>query len=118
MNIEKLLKFSLNEDSVIQLEKGELVDITNHARTSLMPKELFVDKKYKLKIGEIYMCKSDIILNIAKKSHNHPYISALYCIYNNKHIIIIANNSYVFFNGLSVEPLEFTIMDNYYNKIN
>jgi|UniRef100_A0A6C0CY93 hypothetical protein len=118
MNIEKLLKFSLNDSSIL-LEKGELVDITNHTKTALMPKHLFIDKKYKIKSSDVYMCKSDIILTIAKKSHSHPYISSLYCKYDNKHILIMANNSYVFFNGLSVEPVEFSMlnMDNYMNTI-
>lgn len=106
--IEKILKFKFEDNNFI-LEKGEMVNISDDKRSTLMPKKLFVDKKYRIKHG-VYMCKSDFCMSLARKNHSHPNISAIYCPYEGKHILIVPKNSYSFINDSSVEPTDFNVI--------
>ena len=93
-----------NEDKL-----GEFVDITNNSNSKLMPKEAFISEKYRIKGGNIYIVRSDFIIDLSRRNHPHPNISALYYYYKNKHIIIIPSKPYCFYNNISIEPKEFSL---------
>lgn len=90
----------------VTMLKGYLKPIDDDPRTRLMPKNAFIDNQYL--IGKnVYMTKSDIIIKMARD--DDATVDALYCTHDGKDIVIMPKKSYVFFNGRSVEPKEFSV---------
>ena len=107
-----ILKFWNKDGQIILSDEnklGEFVNITNHPNTKIMPKDSFLSSSYNIN-NNVFITRSDFIINLAIKKHPHPNIAALYCSYRDCHIIIVPKKSYCFYNGVSIEPKEFSIL--------
>ncbi len=102
-------KISLTDSGIDKI--GEFVNITHNPNAKLMPKDSFLSSSYRIANTNVFITKSDLILNLAIKNHPHPHIAALYCEYKNCHIIIVPKKSYCFYEGNSVEPTEFSVFN-------
>jgi hypothetical protein len=104
-----ILKFSTNENGII-LDGFRIEDITHDKRTSMLNKQEFIRDEYKID-KNVYLALNDIFFKMAKIFNpTAGSINAMTIKEGNDHIIIVPSRSYVFWNGRSVEPVEYKIL--------
>lgn len=86
-------------------------NITNDKRTSLLDRSSFINETYKID-DHVYMVKNDLFFKMSKiLNTSRIIIDAMLILENNIYIIIVPVRSYVFWNGRSIEPLKYNIMN-------
>lgn len=103
-----ILKFTFNENK-IQSEKFQIEDITEDKRTQLLDKKSFLKKEYNIE-NNIYMVVNDMFFKVSKYINNTD-VDCMLIKDGENHIIIVPSKSYVFWNGKSVEPSEYKVID-------
>lgn len=102
-----ILKFWIKE-GVINLDNFRMENISKDPRTLLLKKDSFMDPVYKVE-ENVYMVINDLFFSMAKIMNKGPEIHAMLLEVENKKIIIISSNNYVFWNGKSIEPKHYEI---------
>jgi hypothetical protein len=100
-----VLKFTY--DGEIKLDKYKVVDITEDKRTALIDKQSFYNMKFKVE-KDVYLAMNDMFFTLSKM-FNNDIIDAMLLRDGDKKILIVPSRSYVFWNGKSVDPAEYTI---------
>lgn len=104
-----ILKFSHMNGEVV-LNKLRMEDITHDKRTALINKESFLQERFKIDEG-IYLALNDLFFKMSNLfNKSRVPISAMLIQENNYRIIIVPSRSYVFWNGRSVEPAEYQLL--------
>lgn len=104
-----ILKFHKKNNCVV-LEKLRMEDITNDKRTSLLSRTSFICQRYKVD-SNVYIAKNDMFFKMARVLNRQAKpIDAMIISENNVNIIIVPCRSYVFWNGRSIEPEEYSIL--------
>ena len=104
-----VLKFSYDGD--IKLDKYNMVDITEDKKTSLIDKQSFYEYKFKVE-KDVYLAMNDMFFTLSKM-FNSQTIDAMLLRDGNNKIIIVPSRSYVFWNGKSIDPIEYTISQSF-----
>lgn len=103
-----ILKFWEKDDNII-LDNFIIEDISNDKRTSLIDKNSFLRKEFKIK-DNIYIAINDSFFKLARIFKTKKYDINAILIRNEKDkIIIIPSKNYIFFNGKSIEPEEYIL---------
>jgi hypothetical protein len=102
-----ILKFWIKE-GVVNLDNFRMENISKDPRTLLLKKDSFMDPVYKVE-ENVYMVINDLFFSMAKIMNKGPEIHAMLLEVENKKIIIISSNNYVFWNGKSIEPKHYEI---------
>lgn len=106
-----ILKFWFR-DNQISLEKLRLVDITEDKRTSFIDKSALSAEEFKI-AENVYIAVNDLFFKFSKFfDKSTTPISAMLLRDENRNILIIPSRSYVFWDGKSVEPNEYKIIQN------
>jgi hypothetical protein len=100
-----IFKFWL-KDKKIYLDNLVLEDITSDFRTSFIDKKTLLLDKFNV-YENVYIAVNDTFFKMAKLFNKS--IDAMVISEQNKWIIIIPSRSYVFINGQSVEPEQYSI---------
>ena len=104
-----ILKF-WNKDGQIVLDKLRMEDISQDKRTALINKQSFIQDKYKIDNG-VYLALNDIFFKMSKMFNKSAIpINAMLINDGETHIIIVPSRSYVFWNGKSVEPSVYELL--------
>jgi len=104
-----VLKFSITE-SGITLADFRMEDITHDKRTSMLNKQAFLSEEYKID-NNVYLALNDMFFKMAKFFDRSKIpINAMMIRESDNYIIIVPSRSYVFWNGRSVEPVEYQIL--------
>jgi hypothetical protein len=104
-----ILKFWKKEENIV-LDKLRMEDITEDQRTSLVNKSSFMNHKYRID-DNVYMALNDMFFKMSKLFNRTQIpINAMLIRNNNAKIIIVPSRSYVFWNGKSVEPEKYNIL--------
>ncbi len=105
-----ILQFTYSNNTV-NLSKGRMEDITNDTRTSLIDKDSFYQKQYQID-ENIYIALNDLFFKLSKLfNKNKPEINAMLIRDNDKNIIIVPSRSYIFWNGCSVDPAPYKVLN-------
>lgn len=102
-----ILKF-WNKNGKTILQDLFMKDITNDDRTQMLDKDSFLKREFKVSNG-VYMAKNEVFMNMSRRL-NRKKISAIKIDYKGNLIIIVSPKSYVFWNGKSIEPKEYSIL--------
>lgn len=86
----------------------KMVDITTDPRSQLIPKDLFLDNRFNIG-NDVYLLRNSLMIKLAKLK-GESSIESLYILHKNKHIIIVDDKAYVFWEGRSVEPEKFNFL--------
>jgi hypothetical protein len=109
-----ILKFTF-DNSKISLEKFRMEDITEDKRTQMLDKKSFLKKEYHIE-HNVYMVVNDMFFKMSKFfNKTSTDIDAMLIKDEKNYIIIVPSRSYVFWNGRSVEPSEYKILDSEIN---
>jgi hypothetical protein len=109
-----ILKFTF-DNSKISLEKIRMEDISEDKRTQLLDKKSFLKKEYHIE-HNVYMVVNDMFFKMSKFfNKTTTAIDAMLIRDEKDYIIIVPSRSYVFWNGRSVEPTEYKILDSEIN---
>ena len=104
-----ILKFYKNGIDV-RLEKLRMEDITEDNRTALLDRSAFMCAKYMID-ENVYIAKNDLFFKMSKLLNTkRKIIDAMLIREDDANIIIVPTRSYVFWNGRSVEPEKYHIM--------
>jgi hypothetical protein len=104
-----VLKF-WERDGTIVLDQLRLEDITADKRTALVNRESFIRDEFQV-ADKVYMAISDIFFKMSKIFNKQKApISAMLIKDRESTIVIVPSRSYVFWNGKSVEPIEYRIL--------
>jgi len=104
-----ILKFRKNGENVL-LEKLRMEDITKDNRTALLDRSAFMCPKYKID-DNVYIAKNDLFFKMSKLLNTtRNIIDAMLIREDDSCIIIVPGRSYVFWNGRSVEPEKYHVM--------
>lgn len=104
-----ILKFWKRDGNIV-LDKLRLEDISSDKRTELINKKSFLQDRFKIDEG-VYMALNDMFFKMSKIFNKSlTPISAMLITDSNIKIIIVPSRSYVFWNGKSVEPAEYSIL--------
>ena len=98
------------QNSIVKLENLTIEDITNDKRSIFIPKKSFLDKKYKID-HNVYMVINDSFYTLGRKLSKKKF-DCILIRDKNINIFIIPSKSYVFWNNVSIEPLDFDIISN------
>ena len=105
-----ILKFRKKSGEVL-LEKLRIEDITEDKRTAFLDRAAFMSDRYKIAEG-VYIAKNDLFFKMAKMLNTtRTRIDAMMIKDNASRILIVPCKSYVFWNGRSVEPERYTVME-------
>jgi len=106
-----ILKFRKNGNG-IALDKLRMEDITEDKRTALLDRSGFICPKFRIDEG-VYIAKNDLFFKMARLlDTSKKLIDAMLIREKNAHIVIVPSKSYVFWNGRSVEPEMYHILQN------
>ena len=109
-----ILKFSFSDDNV-SLEKFRLEDITGDKRTGMLDKKSFLKREYNI-AENVYMVVNDMFFKMSKIfNKTSTDIDSMLIRDGENYIIIVPSRSYVFWNGKSVEPMDYKILDSEIN---
>ncbi len=104
-----ILKFARSYDAIV-LKKLLMMDITKDQRTSLLNLSDFICQKYKVDTN-VYIAKNDMFFKMAKMLNTSRIrIDAMIIHEGKNNIIIVPTRSYVFWNGRSIEPETYHIL--------
>jgi hypothetical protein len=104
-----ILKFRKNGRKVA-LEKLRMEDITEDKRTAFLDRGAFMSARYRVD-NDVYIAKNDLFFKMAKMLNaSRTRIDAMLIRDDSGSIIIVPNKSYVFWNGRSVEPEKYTVL--------
>ena len=105
-----ILKFTTNDGKIVlDSSVSILEDITHDKRTSMIDKKSFMKDKYKIDQG-VYLALNDMFFKMAKIFNKNKPIGAMLIADEGNHIIIVPSRSYVFWQGRSVDPIEYNIL--------
>jgi hypothetical protein len=103
-----ILKYYIDDNNNIKLEKYEMVDISNDIRSKILNKNDLTQKSFQIH-KNIFFIKQDFFIHMANII-DKPNAKSLYIKYpDNIQVVIIPNNSYVFFQNKSIEPNNFEL---------
>jgi hypothetical protein len=103
-----IMKFRKNDDTgKIELQSHVMVDISDDPRTKMLSGSLLTLKKYKVE-KRVYFVKQNFFVHMANIG-DRPDATCLYMKYKTNQIVIIGDNSHVFYNGMSIDPKEFKL---------
>lgn len=109
-----ILKFTFTEPK-LSLEKFRLEDITYDKRTEMLDKKSFLKAEYNID-KNVYMVVNDMFFKMSKFfNKTQTPIDSMLITYEKNYIIIIPSRSYVFWNGKSIDPVDYKILDNEIN---
>lgn len=105
-----ILKFRRFGDKVV-LDKLRMQDITKDKRTALLNRAQFLCDRYRID-ENVYMAKNDTFFKLAKAlDTSRKPIDAMIVRENGYSIVFMPCKSYVFWNGRSVEPEKYQILE-------
>ncbi len=105
-----VFKFWINNDNNITLDNFFLYDISKDTRSVMIPKSLFKVPEFKID-KSVYMFVNDKFFELSKKFELDKEIDAILLKDGNDVIIAIKKGNYVFWDGKSIEPVEYIIND-------
>jgi hypothetical protein len=106
-----ILKFYTKEGDII-LENLRIEDITSDKRTCLLNKKSFLKDEYKID-KNTYLALNDLFFKMSKIfNKSQTPINAMLLKEDSNRIIIVPSRSYVFWNGKSVDPVEYKLIQN------
>ena len=111
-----ILKFFYNENGVI-LSGLRMEDITDDKRASMLDRKSFLKQEYKID-KNIYLILNDLAFKIAKLfDESKTPLNAILLREDGNYIIVVPSRSYVFWQGKSVDPVEYKVLQDEFSIV-
>jgi hypothetical protein len=103
-----IYKYWKEKNNIVNLEKYEMVDISNDLRTKMLNKEILTSKLYKIE-KNLFFVRQEFFIYMGNLC-DQPNAKSLYIKYEDgKEVVITDDTSHIFYNGKSIEPEKYKL---------